>query len=160
MKRKAAAIEVSDDEEPYPVAGHSNATAQSLPELLLSLKMTRDRKVAIPASVWRRVQQDGSITVHQYHRDSPGGYRKVAKTTTHLPNSGVKRKGQGAQLDPITSFMVKDFNKGILVISGYSASTAKNSRDISGPNVSLHTLFVGRLPTFTNHFRHLKNFEL
>ena len=138
LKRKAAVIVVSDDEEEdtFPV---SNTAAQSLPEVLLSLKMTKDRKVAIPKSVWARVQEDDSISVRQYNKASPGGFRDVEKTATHLPNSGVKPKGGESLMTPISSFMVKDFKANVLLISGQSVSTAKNVRDNSNPKVSRST---------------------
>ena len=131
LKRKAAFI--SDEEDAPPVAGPSNSTAKSLPELLLSLKMTKDNKVAIPASVWKRVQKDDSISVRQHNKASPGGSREVDKTTTHLPDSGRTNKGV-IQMTPISSFMVKDFKDSILLISGISASVAKKVRDNSDPN--------------------------
>ena len=136
LKRKAAAIVVSDDEEDSPVASTSNSTAKSLPEVLLSLKMTKDRKVAIPASVWARVQKDDFITVRQYNRASPGGYREVEKTATRLADSGITKDGIG-RLTPISSFMVKSFKAGVLLLSGYSVAIATNVKDNSDPKVSL-----------------------
>ena len=125
MKRKAALVVVSDDEKDVPVADPSNNAAQSLPEVLISLKMTKDRKVAIPASVWKRVQEDDSISVRQYNKASSGESREVDKTATHLPDSGRTQNGENS-MRPIISFMVKDFKENILLISGKSASTAKN----------------------------------
>ena len=132
LKRKAAVLVVLDDEDASPVAGPSNATAQSL----LSLKMTKDRKVAIPAEVWRRVQQDSSITVRQFNKASPGGSREVDKTATHLPNSGVKPKGGESRMDPINSFMVKEFKDNVLLLSGQSVAVAKGVKEISAPNAA------------------------
>ena len=143
LMRKVAASVVSDDEDSSLVAGPSNAAAQSLPEVLLSLKMTKKVKVAIPASIWARVQNDCSITVRQFNRASPGGYRVVEKTATHLPNSGIKRKGEESQLSPLLSFMVKDFKDNILLLSGTSISTAKNVQENGYPKVSLSILVCG-----------------
>ena len=141
LKRKAAAIVVSDDDEDaFPVAGPSNATAQSLPEILLSLKMTKDRKVAIPASVWKRVQKDDTISVRQYNKASPGGYREVAKTATHLPDSGRTKKDGTNQITPISSFIVKSFKDNILLLSGQSVAVAKGVQEISNPKVCPLTL--------------------
>ena len=135
LKRKAAAIVVSDDED-ASVAGPSNNAAQSLSEILLSLKITKDNKVAIPASIWKMVQEDSSIIVRQYNKASPGGSREVVKTDTHLPDSGRKDKGMN-RLTPILSFMVKDFKENILLLSGQSVSIAKHVKDIAEKHQSI-----------------------
>jgi hypothetical protein len=94
--------------------------------------MTKDKKIAIPAWVWARVQKDSSISVRQYNRASPGGYQSVEETATCLPDSGITKDGV-SRPTLITAFMVNDFKDNVLLLSGKSASTAKNVQESTNP---------------------------